>query len=167
MNTTTSILVLSDTHGYIDNDILQHVKTVDQVWHAGDIGSLQVIETLVACVPLYAVYGNIDSHAIRMQTKEFLCFECSGLCVLLSHITGYPPKYAPGIIQKIKEYNPSILVGGHSHICKVMNDANNSLLYINPGAIGKTGFHSVRTMIRFEITNAKPHNMSVIELPRW
>ncbi|OQA97978.1 MAG: phosphodiesterase [Bacteroidetes bacterium ADurb.Bin217] len=167
MKQVRSILVLSDTHGYIDETILNHASQADEIWHAGDIGSQEVIDALAAKALVRCVYGNIDSHALRMQTKDFLNFECAGVSVFMTHITGYPPKYAPGIISKIKDLKPSIVVGGHSHICKVMHDSQHSLLYINPGAIGKTGFHAVRTMIRFEICNGKPQNLAVIEMPRW
>lgn len=162
-----SILVLSDTHGYIDDSIRTHASQVDEIWHAGDIGSQEVLDSLGAIAQLRAVYGNIDSHAIRLQTKDVLCFSCEECVVYMTHITGYPPKYSPGILPALGVRKPAIVVGGHSHICKVMHDAHNSLLYINPGAIGKTGFHAVRTMIRFEIHNHKPQNLSVIELPRW
>lgn len=167
MEQNRKILILSDTHGYIDDAIIKYASQVHEIWHAGDIGSQYVIDQLSKYAQLRAVYGNIDSHQLRMQAKEFVNFECGGVSVLMSHITGYPPKYASGIVAKITECKPSIVVGGHSHICKVMNDAKNSLLYINPGAIGKTGFHAVRTMIRVDICNAKPQNLAVIELPRW
>lgn len=166
-NEEKHILILSDTHGYIDDAILHHAKQSHEVWHAGDIGSLQVIEKLRSAAPLRVVRGNIDAADLKHQAPNMLVFEIMNIKVLMTHITGYPKKYAQGIRQLIQTHRPAIVVGGHSHICKVMHDSDYSLLFINPGAIGKVGFHSVRTMIKLTLRNGKPTNMQVIEYNKY
>lgn len=160
------ILILSDTHGYIDNAIETHARSVDEIWHAGDIGSVEVLEKLQACAPTRVVYGNIDSQEIRLLTQPILVFETEQARVLLTHIGGYPPKYMPDIVKEIAKQKPTIVVAGHSHILKVMPDKKRNLLYINPGAIGNQGFHHVRTMILLTLHEGKAQNMQVIEYER-
>lgn len=160
------ILIISDTHGYIDEKMISYASKVDEVWHAGDIGDKKVLQELEKVAKVVAVYGNIDGSDIRIQTKEFQIFECEGITIMMTHIAGYPGKYYSNIQKKIKEISPQIVVAGHSHILKVIPDTKNNLLFINPGAIGKSGFHTVRTMIQFEIDNKKPQNLAVIEYQR-
>ncbi len=157
------ILLLSDTHAYIDDAILHHVQEADEVWHAGDIGSLETYEKIKALKPIHAVFGNIDGQELRIQIPKIAKFECEGLKIMMTHIGGYPNKYEPTIFSQILEYKPNIFISGHSHILKVMNDKELGLLHLNPGAIGKYGFHLKRTMIRFEIDNGIPKNLAVIE----
>lgn len=158
------ILVLSDTHGYIDSAIETYARGVDEIWHAGDVGSSEVLQRLQACAPLKAVFGNIDSREIGLQ--RILVFETEQMRVLLTHIGGYPPKYMPDVVKEIAKHKPNIVVAGHSHILKVMPDKNRNLLYINPGAIGKQGFHHVRTMILLTLDAGKACDMRVVEYER-
>ncbi|MBL7927240.1 MAG: metallophosphoesterase family protein [Bacteroidia bacterium] len=158
-----NIVLLSDTHGYLDNSILQHINQADEVWHAGDFGA-GVAHTLTLIKPLRGVFGNIDDNEIRKEYGRYQSFNCNGLQVLMIHIGGYPPAYQKGIIQLIKEHKPQLFISGHSHILKIIRDTNNHLLHINPGAAGKHGFHLMRTMVKFEITNAQIKNLCVIEL---
>ncbi len=160
------ILILSDTHGYIGNEILEHAKKVDEVWHAGDIGNENVLKSLQDCATVRAVYGNIDGSDIRLQTKKELLFEVEGVKVLMTHIGGYPNRYETVFRQTIIRERPNIVVVGHSHICKVMSDKTLRHLHINPGAIGVSGFHSVRTMLLLDIENSKPQNLRVVEYKR-
>lgn len=158
------ILLLSDTHSFIDNQILKYARQADEIWHAGDIGNLKVTDALKQIKPLRAVYGNIDDHEARKEFPLHNRFMCEGVDVWITHIGGYPGKYSPGIREKIKENPPKLFICGHSHILKVMNDKNLDLLHINPGACGKQGFHQVRTMLRFEIEGENIKNLEVIEL---
>ncbi|MDR1761225.1 MAG: metallophosphatase family protein [Bacteroidales bacterium] len=160
------ILILSDTHGYVDNAIEHYARQVDEIWHAGDIGSCEVLQRLQACAPLKAVFGNIDSQEIRLQTQKILIFETEQIRVLLTHIGGYPPKYMPDIVKEIAKHKPHIVVAGHSHILKVMPDKNRTLLYINPGAIGNQGFHQVRTMILLTLDAGQARDVRVVEYER-
>ncbi|MDT8347779.1 MAG: metallophosphoesterase family protein [Flavobacteriaceae bacterium] len=160
------ILLLSDTHSYMDEAILKHANSVDQVWHAGDIGNFEVYDALSKKTELKAVYGNIDDAKMRSQLPEHICFEVSGLKVLMLHIGGSPGRYAKGVTELIKNYQPKVFVCGHSHILKVQYDANFDCLYMNPGAIGKHGFHHKRTMLKFDIKERKPSNLVLIEYPR-
>lgn len=160
------ILILSDTHGYIDDAIKKYAREVDEIWHAGDIGSIEVFQTLQACAPLRAVFGNIDSQEIRLQTQRILVFETEQTRILLTHIGGYPPKYMPDIVKEIAKQKPNIVVAGHSHILKVMPDKNRNLLYINPGAIGNQGFHHARTMILLTLDAGHTCDMQVVEYER-
>lgn len=160
------ILLLSDTHSYIDNHIIEHANWADEVWHAGDIGDLTVTDTLKKIKPLRAVYGNIDDSAARQEFPLNNRFMCEGVDVLITHIGGYPGRYAPAIREEIYKNPPRLFICGHSHILKVMPDKKRALLHMNPGAIGKHGFHNVRTMLRFTITKGTIENLEVIEMPR-
>ena len=160
------ILLLSDTHGHVDDHMMKYVKESDEVWHAGDIGTTQVTETIARLKPLRAVFGNIDNHELRLSFPEELLFECEDINIYMTHIGGRPGRYAKGISKKIKSIKPKIFICGHSHILKIQFDKVNQLLFINPGAIGKHGFHKVRTMVRFEIDKSDIKNMEVIEVKR-
>ncbi len=157
--------ILSDTHGWLDPRILHHFKDCDEIWHAGDVGSMAVIDELAAFKPLIGVYGNIDNNEIRAVFPEFRMIKREGVNILITHIAGTPKRYNKAVFDKLKEVIPNILVCGHSHILKVMADKQNyNMLYVNPGAAGKYGFHKIRTIIRFEINQGKMENMEVIEL---
>ena len=158
------ILLLSDTHSYIDNDILKYAKQADEVWHAGDIGNLTVTDTLQKLKPLRAVYGNIDNDEARREFPLHNRFTCEGVDVWITHIGGYPGKYSPAIREEIKRNPPKLFISGHSHILKVMNDKTLGLLHMNPGAAGKQGFHKKRTMLRFKIDAGEIKDLEVIEL---
>ena len=159
------VLLLSDTHGHLDDSIINHCNEADEIWHAGDIGTVKVSDTLEGLTKLRGVYGNIDGQELRKVHPEINYFEVEGLKVLMIHIGGYPGKYAPGVLEKIKSLNPDIFICGHSHILKVSRDKKyNNMLCLNPGAAGKSGFHLVRTMIRMEISNKKILSLDVIEL---
>lgn len=160
------ILLLSDTHGHVDDHMMKYVKESDEVWHAGDIGTTQVTDTISSQKPLRAVFGNIDNHELRLSFPEELLFECEDINIYMTHIGGRPGRYAKGISEKIKSIKPKIFICGHSHILKIQYDKVNQLLFINPGAIGKHGFHKVRTMVRFEIDKSDIKNMEVIEVKR-
>ncbi|MDO5981539.1 metallophosphoesterase family protein [Flavivirga spongiicola] len=157
------ILLLSDTHSYIDNDILKYVKQVDEVWHAGDIGDLEVTDTIKKLKPLRAVFGNIDDNKVRMEFPENNRFMCEGVDVWITHIGGYPNAYNIRVRDEIKLNPPKLFICGHSHILKVMPDKKLRLLHMNPGAVGKHGFHKTRTMLRFTIDGSKIDNLEVIE----
>lgn len=158
------ILLLSDTHSYIDERILHYVEQVDEVWHAGDIGNLSVTDQIKKVKPLRAVYGNIDDTKARAEFPLNNRFICEGMDVWITHIGGYPNKYSPQIRKEIYTNPPQIFICGHSHILKVQFDPKINCLHLNPGAAGIHGFHQVRTMLRFEINNAKIENLEIIEL---
>ncbi len=160
------ILLLSDSHGYIDTDILKYVQQADEVWHAGDIGDLQVTDSIKALKPLIAVYGNIDNDKARLEFPEHQRFNCEGIEVWMTHIGGYPNRYDRRVKEDIQRRPPDLFICGHSHILKVIHDKKLDLLHMNPGAIGKHGFHKVRTMLRFQIDNKNISNLEVIEFKR-
>lgn len=160
------ILLLSDTHGYIDNQILKFVKQADEVWHAGDIGSLKVTDTIKELKPLKAVYGNIDGSVTRTTFPLNQLFEVEGVKILMTHIGGYPNRYEKRIKLLLKQHKPNIFISGHSHILKVIYDKKLNLLHLNPGAAGKYGIHQVRTMIRFELNQSKIEKLEIIELEK-
>lgn len=162
----TKILLLSDTHSYIDDRILEYASGADEVWHAGDIGDLKVTDRLKALKPLRAVYGNIDDAEARAEFPEHNRFMCEGVDVWITHIGGYPGRYNQRVREEIYRNPPKLFICGHSHILKVMPDKKTGLLHMNPGAIGKHGFHKVRTMLRFEIDGEKISNLEVIEMKR-
>jgi putative phosphoesterase len=158
------ILLLSDTHSYIDEAILKYVHQADEVWHAGDIGSLNVTDTIKKIKPLRAVYGNIDDDNARKEFPLHNRFMCEGVDVWITHIGGYPGKYNLAIRKEININPPKLFICGHSHILKVQFDKNLNLLHMNPGACGIQGFHQVRTMLRFEIDGDKIQKLEVIEI---
>lgn len=162
----TKILLLSDTHSYLDDKILKYVKQADEVWHAGDIGDLGVTDAIKKLKPLRAVFGNIDNAKARVEFPLNNRFLCEGVDVLITHIGGYPGRYSPAIREEIYSNPPKLFISGHSHILKVMNDKKRGLLHMNPGAIGTHGFHKVRTMLRFEIDGEKIQNLEVVEFKR-
>ncbi|WP_372974094.1 metallophosphoesterase [Muriicola sp.] len=160
----TKILLLSDTHGYLDEAICKYARQADEIWHAGDIGTLEVADRLSAIKPLRAVYGNIDNAVLQKEFPLDARFTCEGVDVWITHIGGYPNRYSPRVKNKMADNPPKLFISGHSHILKVMWDKKLELLHMNPGACGKQGFHQVRTMLRFQIDQEKIENLEVIEL---
>lgn len=160
----TQIGIISDTHSYLDEAVFKHFANCDEVWHIGDFGDVSVAEKLKEFKPLKGVYGNIDDSNIREEYPLHHCFMCEEVKVLMTHIGGYPPKYNPASKALLKQYQPQLFLSGHSHILKVMYDDAIKCLHINPGAAGKHGWHSVRTLIRIVIDGKVIKNCEVIEL---
>lgn len=158
------ILLLSDTHSYLDDRILDYAKNADEIWHCGDFGNPSVAERLGQITTLRGVYGNIDGNEIRKIFPEVLRFRCEETEVMMIHIGGYPGRYSPLAKKEIAGKAPKLFITGHSHILKAMYDEKNQLLHLNPGACGKVGWHKVRTMMRFEINCDRVENLEVIEL---
>lgn len=159
-----NILLLSDTHGYLDPKIEKYILQADEIWHAGDIGSVELADQLSAQKPLRAVYGNIDDAKLRRMFPLNQVFDCEGLKVYMTHIGGYPGKYAERIRTMLETEKPGLFICGHSHILKVMYDKQYNLLHMNPGAAGKHGFHQKKTLIRFSIAEGKIISPEVIEI---
>lgn len=155
--------LISDTHGYLDDAVFKHFDECDEIWHAGDFGP-DVAERLAAFKPLKGVYGNIDGKEIRAEYPEHLRFNCEQVDVWMTHIGGYPGKYAPNIKREIYTKPPMLFITGHSHILKVMFDPKINCLHINPGAAGNSGWHKVKTLIRFCISEEKIHTLEAIEI---
>jgi uncharacterized protein len=158
------ILLLSDTHGYIDDAMCKYAEPVDEIWHAGDIGTIEVFDRLNKIKPVRAVYGNIDGQEIRKACPLHQRFYCEKKEVWITHIGGYPPNYTPSLRLALLQKPPGIFICGHSHILKVIYDKNLNVLHINPGAAGREGFHKVRTMVRFVIDGDNIKDMDIIEL---
>lgn len=160
------ILLLSDTHSFIDEQILKFVNQADEVWHAGDIGSIEVSDTIKKHKPLRAVFGNIDGKEIRAEYPLDQQFDVDGLKVWITHIGGYPKRYQQRVREQLRHYKPDVFICGHSHILKVQYDQTHGLLHLNPGAAGKVGFHKIRTMLRFTVSKGEMKNLEVIELAK-
>ena len=160
----TRIGLLSDTHGWWDDRYLQYFEPCDEIWHAGDIGSLEVAQRLADFRPLRAVYGNIDGQELRRLYPQTLRFTVDGAEVVMNHIGGYPRRYDPSVAGSLLARPPKLFVSGHSHILKVKYDKTLGLLHINPGAAGRQGFHTVRTLVRFCIDQGQFSDLEVIEL---
>ncbi|MBQ8470794.1 MAG: metallophosphoesterase family protein [Alistipes sp.] len=158
--------IISDTHGTFDEPLRNFLRDVDEIWHAGDIGSLDFADEIAAFKPLRAVWGNIDGGMARRVYEEFCYFRCEEVTVLMTHIGGYPRRYAPRALQRIQSARPKLFIAGHSHILKVQFDPVYQLLAVNPGAAGLYGFHKVRTAIRLTIDGADMRDMEILELPR-
>ena len=158
------IALISDTHNHLDPLIYKYAKQCDEIWHAGDIGTMSICDELNKFKPVRAVYGNIDGNDVRINYPEVLRFELEGLQVLMIHIGGCPGHYSPLAKKEIAKQKPGLFISGHSHILKVMTDKKNKLLHVNPGAAGIHGFHQVKTMVRFIIDQGKVTDMQAIEL---
>ncbi|KXX70166.1 metallophosphoesterase [Flammeovirga sp. SJP92] len=156
--------IISDTHSYIDDKIVEHLEGCDEIWHAGDIGDQYVMDELKKVAPTKAVYGNIDDGNLRVEYPEEAIFEIEGVKVYMIHIGGYPPRYTTKLKKRLSELKPDLFICGHSHILKVIPDQDRKLLHINPGAAGRHGFHRMRTLIRLRIDQGKPKDLKVIEL---
>ena len=160
----TRIGLLSDTHGWLDPRLKEHFAACDEIWHAGDIGSLKVTDELARWKPLRAVWGNIDDATARRTHPEHQRFTVEGVKVWITHIGGRPPGYDRNVIAELRSSPPTLFICGHSHICMVKFDERLGFLYMNPGAAGRHGFHVVRTVLRFTIDGAKLKDLEVIEL---
>jgi putative phosphoesterase len=156
--------LISDTHSYLDPKVFTYFKDVDEIWHAGDIGNPEVLDELKAFKPTIAVFGNIDGGRLRQDCKEGEIFEREGVRVLITHIAAQPPKYNSKVLGYVRKYQPKLLVCGHSHILQVKPDKVNNLLFMNPGAAGKHGFHKMRTLLRFHLVAGEIKNLEVVEL---
>ena len=160
----TRIGLISDTHGWLDPQVFQYFDTCDEVWHAGDFGSREVVDQLRKFKPLRGVWGNIDCPEIRAQFPEIARFRIEETEVLMIHIGGYPGNYKPDAKKAFKEKMPHLFISGHSHILKIQYDETLNCLHMNPGAAGRQGWHKQRTLIRFDIEGAQMKNCEVIEL---
>lgn len=160
----TRIGLISDTHNYLDEAVFEHFKNCDEVWHAGDFGSTDIVKRIRDQKSLRGVYGNIDGQDIRKDFPEQLVFMCEEVKVIMRHIGGYPPKYNPDTKKELLIHQPQLFISGHSHILKVMYDDKLNCLHMNPGAAGKQGWQTVRTIIRFVIDGKEMKDCEVIEL---
>lgn len=158
------ILLISDTHSYVDPKLAKYIETVDEVWHAGDIGTISVCEEIEKLKPVRAVYGNIDGQDVRRSYPENNIFLCEKVKVFITHIGGYPNRYNLEAKKIIELERPNLFICGHSHILKIMYDNKYNLLHLNPGACGVHGFHQVKTILRFAVEGAEIKNMEIIEL---
>lgn len=158
--------ILSDTHNTFDQPLRDFFAQVDEIWHAGDIGSVELADEIADFKPLRAVYGNIDGGMARRIYPEFQCFMCEEVRVVMTHIGGYPRRYNPRALQKIQALKPKLFIAGHSHILKIQFDPVYQMLTVNPGAAGLYGFHKVRTAVRFVVDGSNMRDMEILELPR-
>jgi putative phosphoesterase len=162
----TRIGLISDTHGYIDDKLFQYFANCDKIWHAGDIGNIEVADILAAFRSLKAVYGNIDGTDVRISYPKIQRFICENVDVLITHIGGYPGHYDREVREILKSNPPKLFICGHSHILKIIYDKKFDLLHLNPGAAGKSGFHNIRTALRFAIDGKEIKDMEVIEIEK-
>lgn len=167
----TRIGLISDTHGFLDENVFRHFEQCDEVWHAGDFGDISLANHLSnywsdrdGQTKMRGVYGNIDGTDIRTIYPEQLVFMCEDVKVMIRHIGGSPPKYNPETRKELQIHQPQLFISGHSHILKVMYDEKINCLHMNPGAAGKHGWHKVRTLIRFVIDGKEMKDCEVIEL---
>lgn len=166
----THIGLISDTHGFLDEQVFKFFENCKEIWHAGDFGESEIAKKLSfdktpgEKKSLKGVYGNIDGQDIRNEFPEQLVFMCEEVKVMIRHIGGSPPRYNPETKKELLIHKPQLFISGHSHILKVMFDNKINCLYMNPGAAGKQGWHKVRTIIRFVIDGKEMKNCEVIEL---
>ncbi len=156
--------LLSDTHGFLDEKVFHYFEDVDEIWHAGDIGTDEVLKQLQSFKPTVAIWGNVDGGKLRLECKEGEIFERDGVRALITHIAAKPPRYNKQVLALVQKYRPKLLVCGHSHILKVEFDKKNNLLFMNPGAAGRHGFHKERTLLRFDLLRGEIKNLEVIKL---
>ncbi|HVU95893.1 MAG TPA: metallophosphoesterase family protein [Puia sp.] len=156
--------LISDTHHFLDEKVFTHFENCDEIWHAGDFGTIQLANRLAGFKPLKGVYGNIDGPDIRGVYPENLHWQAEGVKVFMTHIGGYPPNYNVRVKKELDANPPQLFICGHSHILKVMFDEKRQCLHMNPGAAGRQGWHTVRTLIRFTIDGPDMKDCEVIEL---
>lgn len=157
--------LMSDTHGFVDPKLYEYFKDVDEIWHAGDVGDVSVIDELREFKPVRGVYGNIDAADVRLEFPEFNRFHCENVEVLMTHIGGKPGKYSKPAFEELQSNGaPKLFICGHSHILLVKMDPRHNMLWMNPGACGFKGFHQVKTVLRFSITDDRIHDLEVVEL---
>ena len=160
------IILLSDSHHSLDERIFPHLEKCDEIWHAGDIGNLEVTDKLKTFAPLRAVWGNIDDHTARKEFREITYFKCQKMKVMMTHIGGYPGRYEKGIKEILKDKRPDLFISGHSHILKVMHDKELDIMHMNPGAIGSYGWQKVKTILAFTVDGKEIKDLRVIEFSR-
>ena len=156
--------LLSDTHGFLDDTLFHHFAECDEVWHAGDFGTVEILDRLRTLKPVRGVYGNVDGAELRADLPQDLVWDCEGLPVYMTHIGGYPGNYDPRAGKELRRIRPGLFISGHSHILKVMRDPALGLLHMNPGACGHHGMHLVRTVLRFTVEAGKVSGVQAIEL---
>jgi putative phosphoesterase len=156
--------LMSDTHSFLDPKIYTYFADVDEIWHAGDVGSIEIIDELRKFKPLKGVYGNIDDYSIRKEFPEFERFKCEDVEVLITHIGGRPGKYSKPALEELNKKSPKLFICGHSHILLVKMDPKFNMLCMNPGACGLKGFHTVKTLLRFSISGDRIHDLEVVEM---
>ncbi len=161
------IALISDTHNYLDPAIYKYLEQVDEIWHAGDVGTIDIIEQLKKIKPVRAVYGNIDGQDVRGECPLIQRFFCEKVDVLITHIGGYPGKYNSAIRTVLQQNPPDLFICGHSHILKVINDKELNFLHMNPGACGIHGFHQVKTLLLFSIEGKNIKDLKVVEIPKF
>lgn len=160
------IILLSDTHAHLDSRILPYLESINEIWHAGDVGDTNILETLKKYATVRVVHGNIDDHKVRYVAPEWLEWKTESVSVLMTHIGGRPPKFAPAVKERIRLQKPNIFICGHSHILLVQYVPELNCLHLNPGACGKSGWHTIQTLLRFNINEDKVSDLQVIELRR-
>lgn len=166
----TRIGLISDTHGFLDENVFRHFEGCDEIWHAGDFGSIELAGELsrwsdgTGKTIFRGVYGNIDDHKVRAVYPEHLVFDCEEVKVMIRHIGGSPPNYNPATRKELLLHRPQLFITGHSHILKIMYDEKLQCLHMNPGAAGKQGWHKIRTLVRFVIDGKEMKDCEVIEL---
>ena len=156
--------LISDTHSFLGRDVVEHLNSVDEIWHGGDVGNPAVLDYLETIKTERGVYGNIDGQDIRVRLPLNEIFDCEGVKVLITHIGGYPPRYTKRVKELIIKEKPDLYICGHSHICKVLRDGKLKLLHMNPGACGFEGFHSFRTMLLFQCEEGEVKDLRLVEL---
>lgn len=157
------IALISDTHSFLDSDVIEHLKKVDEIWHAGDIGNPALIKVMEDINPMKAVYGNIDGSEVRAAFPLNQSWECDGVKVFMTHIGGYPGRYTKRVKAILEAERPDLYICGHSHICKVLRDVKLDVIHMNPGACGIEGFHQFRTMLLFECNQGEIENLQCVE----
>lgn len=161
-----NIILLSDTHGFLDDRFLPYLSNCNEIWHAGDIGEIDIIEKLKTFSPVKAVFGNIDGYPLRHTLPEWLSWKTENIPIMMTHIGGRPPKFSKDVLTRIKQEKPKIFISGHSHILLVQFLKEIDCLHLNPGAAGKQGWHKVQTLLKFQIEGTEIKNMEVVELKR-
>lgn len=160
----TRIGLISDTHHFLDDSVFKHFEKCDEIWHAGDFGTIEIADKLSQFKPFKGVYGNIDGYDVRSVYPETLRWKCEEVNVLMTHIGGYPGKYTAAVKEQMKTSPPQLFISGHSHILKIIYDKQFDCLHMNPGAAGRQGWHAMRTIIRFAIDGKVMKDCEVIEL---
>jgi uncharacterized protein len=145
--------VLSDTHGWLDPRALEALAGGDVILHAGDIGARSIVDALGAVAPVHAVRGNNDTTPDLLALPEHLDLELAGFRM---HLVHRPQDARPGAA--------AIVVYGHTH--QVTVEQRNGVWWVNPGAAGRRGFHTERTLALLDLGAGAPRVTTLSLGPR-
>ena len=137
------VAILSDTHGLLRSDVVEHLRTADVILHCGDINKQAIVDQLQELAPLYVVRGNNDKEWAE-DIPHDLTITLDGVTFYMVHNKKELPATLNGV---------DVVVFGHSH--KYVQEEKNGILWLNPGSCGPRRFHQEITMMMAELADGE------------